>query len=62
MGKKDFSQASYLYDLESAQKNIPPPASYTPKNAFVEPSRYKGVGLGYGMRMDPLLFVSNHKM
>ncbi|TNV82959.1 hypothetical protein FGO68_gene5086 [Halteria grandinella] len=62
MHRRDFPQASYLYDLESAQKNIPPPASYTPNNEFVEPSRYKGVGLGYGMRMDPLLFVSNHKM
>jgi hypothetical protein len=45
-----------------AQKNVPPPASYNPKNEFVEPSRYKAIGLGIGMRMDPLLFISSHKM
>lgn len=62
MGRKDYIQTSYLSEIEYSQKNIPPPANYHANHDMVEPSRYRKIGFGYGMRMDPLLLMSSHKM
>ncbi len=60
IGRRDYPQASFLYGLESAQKNVPPPASYTAKHTLTDASRYDGTGFGYGMRDNPILVLSQN--
>ena len=56
MAKKDFKQASFLYENYRVNKDKPASAHYRPKHAITEPSRYNGVGFGIGMKYNPLLF------
>lgn len=61
IAKKDFKQASFLFDTYLVNKDKPDPTKYKPKHAITEQARYNGVGFGIGDRYDPLLFPLQHK-
>ena len=50
-----------MYELEAAQKDVPPPASYEAKHKLTEAARNKGFGFGSGMRDDPMQVVAHQR-